>query len=912
MNKKIIELCKGIIGITLTLAMMLYLGFANGVLTQAYADETQQEGNVQSTEQTIQQSPEQSTQSATEISTENATESTTEQSTENPEQGSTNNTVIVDDKVDGESDATTLPTQGEPMNGVDTMNNTTIVIASITYTYTKDASETKTDITKTDTTKTDTETSLEPTDVTTETLEFYNLQEAFAGAAQVQATMKSYGEENYIPTIQLMEDIAQNITVANTENASFILDLNGHIVTLNQDSYFDFGEGTVTITDAAYMAAIESTTAEGTVETAEGTAEEIPLGKISGSGAYLFTGKGGLTFVTGYYQNENAQQIGTIIDAAGTLVFDDGYFLTGSGQIVNNMTKDASIITVNGGFYTYDVVKGFSNRGTIVLAEEKQLVQSVATIAEAEVTGYAVARPEYLVTITVNIVAEDGTVSNKDLTLYFSGFPTAWDRAIELSRGNGAAEATIDTYDQTITAINISQGYTMTAGEDGSTAHIRFSNITFQRKDGFDGNFFNVSAGTLSFEQCILDGYIDEFSVSQGSLIWANGQGIVTLKDTTVQNNRSVINGQTGDPGAGIALAAGTSLQVAGSVEVSNNSRYTPATLTEAASTLAQNVYMEAGAELVITGSVTGNIGVNYQNGVIAGLTALGRFDQEYLNGQEGVVDESSMKIFTIDNYPTYFLGYHAETNQLYWDKTVRYLPEAGAVRVELIVLAIGLLAFVLRYLPVIKKRKELDTVILILAATCLVGGSVVGFLSIQNEHRMSENNMQVIETMTARQNQASAPVTDAKILATEEAVTEEASETASGLAVPDDGREYYGIVEIPELDIRLPILMEYSDANMKTTACVYYGDTANDNLVIVGHNYDSQFGQLNHVEEGLEVWIYLMDGESYRYVSTSVEAYNPDQVEEVLMGDWDLTLLTCNYAGDKRITLRCEVAEQE
>ena len=123
---------------------------------------------------------------------------------------------------------------------------------------------------------------------------------------------------------------------------------------------------------------------------------------------------------------------------------------------------------------------------------------------------------------------------------------------------------------------------------------------------------------------------------------------------------------------------------------------------------------------------------------------------------------------------------------------------------------------------------------------------------------------------------------------------------------IPSDGREYYGVVEIPQLQIKLPVLSTYTDADMKTTPCVYYGCRENNDLVIVGHNYASQFGTLNDVSQDFLVYLHMPDGSVYKYKSVATESLNPDQVDEMLMGDWDLTLFTCSYSGEKRIAVRC------
>ena len=111
-------------------------------------------------------------------------------------------------------------------------------------------------------------------------------------------------------------------------------------------------------------------------------------------------------------------------------------------------------------------------------------------------------------------------------------------------------------------------------------------------------------------------------------------------------------------------------------------------------------------------------------------------------------------------------------------------------------------------------------------------------------------------------------------------------------------------------LGIKLPVLSSYTDADMKTTPCVYYGTRENGNLVIVGHNYNSQFGDFNLLDsrEVITAKLTLVDGSEYEYTSKLMENLEPDQIDEMLTGDWDLTLFTCSYSGEERIALRFDL----
>lgn len=59
------------------------------------------------------------------------------------------------------------------------------------------------------------------------------------------------------------------------------------------------------------------------------------------------------------------------------------------------------------------------------------------------------------------------------------------------------------------------------------------------------------------------------------------------------------------------------------------------------------------------------------------------------------------------------------------------------------------------------------------------------------------------------------------------------------------EGEDYIGILEIPSLEIVLPVMAEWSDSNLKIAPCRYHGSAYSGDLVIAGHNYRTHFGAL-------------------------------------------------------------------
>ena len=132
-------------------------------------------------------------------------------------------------------------------------------------------------------------------------------------------------------------------------------------------------------------------------------------------------------------------------------------------------------------------------------------------------------------------------------------------------------------------------------------------------------------------------------------------------------------------------------------------------------------------------------------------------------------------------------------------------------------------------------------------------------------------------------------------------------------MAMPEeniDGRSYIGVLDIPALELSLPIISEWSYDALQIAPCRYSGSTYLDNLVIAGHNYRSHFASLPQLQPGDTVTFTDMDGNVFSYAVSSLETPSPYAVSDMTSGDWDLTLFTCTVGGQSRLAIRCDHAE--
>lgn len=124
------------------------------------------------------------------------------------------------------------------------------------------------------------------------------------------------------------------------------------------------------------------------------------------------------------------------------------------------------------------------------------------------------------------------------------------------------------------------------------------------------------------------------------------------------------------------------------------------------------------------------------------------------------------------------------------------------------------------------------------------------------------------------------------------------------------DGSRYIGILEIPELSIRLPVMSEWSYARLKISPCRYCGSYYTNDLVICGHNYARHFSPIKNIRIGAKVNFITTTGSVYQYTVVNRETVQPTNVDKMIDrdADWDLTLFTCNTGGRTRCAVRCEL----
>ena len=124
------------------------------------------------------------------------------------------------------------------------------------------------------------------------------------------------------------------------------------------------------------------------------------------------------------------------------------------------------------------------------------------------------------------------------------------------------------------------------------------------------------------------------------------------------------------------------------------------------------------------------------------------------------------------------------------------------------------------------------------------------------------------------------------------------------------DGNQYIGYLEMPTIEIKLPVMSDWSYDQLKIAPCRYWGSVYDDTMVILGHNYRRHFHKIKQLEIGDPVQFIDADGNIYAYKVAALEVLNPNEVEKMVTSDYDLTLFTCTYGGRHRVTVRLRRAQ--
>lgn len=201
----------------------------------------------------------------------------------------------------------------------------------------------------------------------------------------------------------------------------------------------------------------------------------------------------------------------------------------------------------------------------------------------------------------------------------------------------------------------------------------------------------------------------------------------------------------------------------------------------------------------------------------------------------------------------------------------------------------------------------------MVVAVLILIGAGVILFYNTSENNRVSEETIntvtkieELIESNNILLEENRTSELDSNEIKLENVDINSSIGSKSSTKI--DGITYIGIIYIPSLNnLAVPIIDECTDANLKLSACRYAGKLENNNIVVAGHNYKSLFGKLSKLSVGNIIYFKDLEGNAHKYKCTEIVILNENDVEKMQIGNWDLTIFTCTYNGNERLTFRFE-----
>ena len=124
----------------------------------------------------------------------------------------------------------------------------------------------------------------------------------------------------------------------------------------------------------------------------------------------------------------------------------------------------------------------------------------------------------------------------------------------------------------------------------------------------------------------------------------------------------------------------------------------------------------------------------------------------------------------------------------------------------------------------------------------------------------------------------------------------------------------YFGIIEIPKINLYYPIFSTLSEELLKIAPCKFYGNapSQNGNICIAGHNYhnSSFFSQLSALSQNDEIYLFDTNGIKYIYLVYDIYEVKSSDLSPIYnykKNSKILTLLTCDNSGFNRIIIRAQ-----
>lgn len=134
--------------------------------------------------------------------------------------------------------------------------------------------------------------------------------------------------------------------------------------------------------------------------------------------------------------------------------------------------------------------------------------------------------------------------------------------------------------------------------------------------------------------------------------------------------------------------------------------------------------------------------------------------------------------------------------------------------------------------------------------------------------------------------------------------------DTYSSMQMPSlefDGTDYIGVLEIPDYNVKLPIVKKWDTKTLISFPQRFSGTVYDGSLIVGGFDQEGQFECLKRVDVGNIVLVKDMTGAQFSYTVDYVERKDSVRAESLEYGDSELTLFVRDTYSMKYIIVRCK-----
>lgn len=199
--------------------------------------------------------------------------------------------------------------------------------------------------------------------------------------------------------------------------------------------------------------------------------------------------------------------------------------------------------------------------------------------------------------------------------------------------------------------------------------------------------------------------------------------------------------------------------------------------------------------------------------------------------------------------------------------------------------------------------RKRRGSILMLLGLALIAGAAFLTFKNQSEENFAGQESERILETVQKQVLQSSDSPADEP---------EPGEVPAFMQTTLIDGREYIGVLDIPALEVSLPVQLDLDDPGLKISPCRFSGSYLTNDMIIGAHNYRAHFGYFGRLDTGDEVTFTDLSGTKYVYQIIGIERLGYNNAAALQSGEWDLTLFTCTKGGQYRITVRCKLMHME